>query len=108
MFETIGAPELIIIALVVVLLFGVGKVGRLGKDLGQGVREFRRAMNEDDEVAAPTTPIVFDQPGAYLPRAVSSPPVYGQRYAPAPQQWQTPQAHPLAPTPVSPGPPNIF
>lgn len=49
MFETIGAPELLIIGLVVILLFGVGKIGTMGKELGTSVKEFRRAMREDDE-----------------------------------------------------------
>jgi sec-independent protein translocase protein TatA len=49
MFGDIGVPELLIILAVVVLLFGVGRVGRLGKDLGTSVREFRKAVAEDKE-----------------------------------------------------------
>lgn len=44
----LGAPELIIILLIVVLLFGVGRLGRLGGELGRGIREFRRGMHEDE------------------------------------------------------------
>ena len=47
MFETLGAPELLIIFAIVVLLFGAGKVGRLGKDLGTAIREFRTAVRDD-------------------------------------------------------------
>lgn len=47
----LGAPELIIILLIVVLLFGVGRLGRLGGELGRGIREFRRGVSagEDDQ-----------------------------------------------------------
>lgn len=51
--DTIGAPELIIILLIVVLLFGAGKVGKLGKELGSSVKEFRRAVKDEDEQPAP-------------------------------------------------------
>ena len=51
MFETLGAPELLIIMVIVVLLFGAGRVSRLGKDLGTSVKEFRRAIRDEDSVA---------------------------------------------------------
>lgn len=53
MFETLGAPELLIILAIVVLLFGAGRVGRLGKDLGSSVKEFRRAIKDDDDAPPP-------------------------------------------------------
>lgn len=52
MFGDIGAPELIIILLIVIVLFGAGRVGKLGKDVGTSVREFRRAVKDDDDEAA--------------------------------------------------------
>lgn len=55
MFETIGVPELLIILAIVMLLFGAGKVGRLGKDLGTSVKEFRRALKDDEEMPLPAT-----------------------------------------------------
>jgi sec-independent protein translocase protein TatA len=45
----IGAPELLIILAIVVLVFGVGKVGSLGRELGSSVREFRRAVKDEDD-----------------------------------------------------------
>lgn len=54
MIDTIGAPELIIILLIVILLFGAGKVGKLGKELGSSVKEFRRAVRDEDDQPAPT------------------------------------------------------
>jgi sec-independent protein translocase protein TatA len=41
----LGAPEIIIIALVVLLLFGGKKIPELMKGLGKGVKEFKDAQN---------------------------------------------------------------
>ncbi|MCC6382119.1 MAG: twin-arginine translocase TatA/TatE family subunit [Dehalococcoidia bacterium] len=54
MIGDLGVPELLVILALVALLFGVGKLGRLGRDLGESVKEFRRAVREDDE--RPPTP----------------------------------------------------
>lgn len=45
-----GGWEWIIIILVVVLLFGGRKIPELMKGLGQGIKEFKKARNEDDKV----------------------------------------------------------
>ena len=49
MIGDLGAPELLIIFAIVILLFGAGKVSRLGKDLGTAVREFRSAVRDDTQ-----------------------------------------------------------
>jgi sec-independent protein translocase protein TatA len=46
MLGTLGLPEIAIIAAVVVVLFGAGRLSSAGKDLGTAIREFRRAMKE--------------------------------------------------------------
>jgi sec-independent protein translocase protein TatA len=40
----IGLPELLIIAAIAVLLFGVGRIGKLGSELGSGIRAFKEAV----------------------------------------------------------------
>ena len=45
----IGVPELLIIAVIVVLLFGPGKAADLGGSLGKSIREFRRASSGADD-----------------------------------------------------------
>ena len=45
----LGGGELIIILLIVVVLFGAGRISRLGGELGQGIREFRKGLNAEDE-----------------------------------------------------------
>ncbi|MCG0239514.1 MAG: twin-arginine translocase TatA/TatE family subunit [Firmicutes bacterium] len=49
MFNRIGVPELLLILLVALLLFGPKKLPELGRSLGQGLREFRRATREIQE-----------------------------------------------------------
>ncbi len=39
----------LIVALVILLLFGPSKVANLGKELGKGIREFKSAVNDKDD-----------------------------------------------------------
>ena len=43
----IGTPEILVIAVVVLLLFGGRKIPELMRGLGRGMREFKDAMNTD-------------------------------------------------------------
>ncbi|MBU0492875.1 MAG: twin-arginine translocase TatA/TatE family subunit [Chloroflexi bacterium] len=47
----IGPFELILVLLIVIIIFGVGKLPELGSALGQGIREFRRTTQGLDEPA---------------------------------------------------------
>jgi sec-independent protein translocase protein TatA len=49
--HTIGPTEIIIVLLIIVLLFGVGRIGKIGGELGKGIREFRSAVKEDEKPA---------------------------------------------------------
>jgi sec-independent protein translocase protein TatA len=51
----LGVPELLLILAVVVILFGVGRIGKIGKELGTGMREFRKGLQGDDENKPATT-----------------------------------------------------
>ena len=44
MLETIGMPELLVILVVAVLLFGGNKIPELAKGLGEGIRNFKQSM----------------------------------------------------------------
>ncbi len=42
----LGLPELLVILVIVVLVFGAGKIPQLGKGLGEGIKNFKDAMKE--------------------------------------------------------------
>jgi sec-independent protein translocase protein TatA len=46
----IGTQDLIIVAVIVVVLFGARKLPEIGKGLGQSIRDFKKAMNEPDTI----------------------------------------------------------
>ena len=52
MFGPIGMPELILIFLVALLVFGPKKLPELGKGLGEGIRGFKSAMKAEEEKPA--------------------------------------------------------
>lgn len=49
MFGDIGAPELLIILAIVVVLFGATRIGDIGKGIGRGIKEFRRELRDGQE-----------------------------------------------------------
>jgi sec-independent protein translocase protein TatA len=49
MFESIGMPELMVILVLAVVLFGAKKVPDLGKGLGEGIRNFRASLKGEAE-----------------------------------------------------------
>jgi sec-independent protein translocase protein TatA len=44
--SSFGAPEILIIAVVILLLFGAKRIPELARGLGQGIKEFRQASND--------------------------------------------------------------
>jgi sec-independent protein translocase protein TatA len=42
----LGTQELIVIAVIVAVVFGINKLPSIGKDLGAGIREFKKAAKE--------------------------------------------------------------
>jgi sec-independent protein translocase protein TatA len=42
----LGLPELLVILVIVVLVFGAGKIPQLGKGLGEGIKNFKDAMKD--------------------------------------------------------------
>jgi sec-independent protein translocase protein TatA len=45
----LGMPELVVILVIILIVFGAGKISKLGGDLGQGIKNFKKAMKEGDE-----------------------------------------------------------
>lgn len=46
-----GPTELIIILVIIVVLFGVGRIGKIAGELGQGLREFRKGLSGEEKPA---------------------------------------------------------
>jgi sec-independent protein translocase protein TatA len=52
-FAFLHGSELLIVAVVIVILFGATKIPQLGDALGKGIRNFRQALNTKDEGPPP-------------------------------------------------------
>ena len=78
MLGPLGGPELAIIAVVIILIFGVGKFSSLGRDLGSSIKEFRRAVKEEEPEAAKNV------------QQASAPPPQQPQYTPPPASSQQP------------------
>jgi TatA/E family protein of Tat protein translocase len=83
MFGSIGMPELIVIFVIALIIFGPRKLPELGKSLGRSISEFKRASNElrntleeeirvDDQRARTTTPAAAPT-DTVVPPATSDP-----------------------------------
>jgi sec-independent protein translocase protein TatA len=53
---SIGPFQIIIIALVILVLFGRGRISEMMGDFGKGVKSFRKGLNDDDEKKAEPAP----------------------------------------------------
>ena len=65
----IGAPELIIILVIALLVLGPGKLPEVGASLGKGIREFRKAANDVPPPAQPPAASTTEPDGKTEPKA---------------------------------------
>ncbi len=56
MFGSLGVPELLLIFLIVIIIFGAGKLPQLGKGLGEGIRNFKDSVKSGQEPSKKDTP----------------------------------------------------
>ncbi len=47
----LGTPELIILLVILLLLFGVGRISKIAGEIGKGVTSFRKGLKGDEEAA---------------------------------------------------------
>ncbi|HDQ04926.1 MAG TPA: twin-arginine translocase TatA/TatE family subunit [Deltaproteobacteria bacterium] len=50
MLGPIGIPELLIILVIILIIFGVGKLPEIGSALGKGIKNFKKSINEKNEI----------------------------------------------------------
>jgi sec-independent protein translocase protein TatA len=101
MLPNIGAPELIIILVIALLILGPGKLPEVGSSLGKSIREFRKAstdIQESVKVDVDTSPLpATPAPSATAPAA----PAAAVAAAVAAQPAESPPATPTATAPAS-------
>lgn len=86
----IGVPELILILVVGLIVFGPGKLPEMGRSLGKGIREFRKASNA--LTAAINAPEPPPAPPAAAPAAQPAAQATAETPAAAPMPTATPTA----------------
>lgn len=52
MFGSLGMPELLVILVIILIIFGAGKLPEIGGAIGKGIKNFKRATHEPDEINA--------------------------------------------------------
>jgi len=45
----LGMPELLVILVIIVFIFGTSRIASLGKGLGEGIRNFKKGIKDEDE-----------------------------------------------------------
>ncbi|HMK61909.1 MAG TPA: twin-arginine translocase TatA/TatE family subunit [Dissulfurispiraceae bacterium] len=59
----LSTQDILVVAGIVVVLFGAKKIPELAKGVGEGIRNFKKAVNEPDEVdVTPKKPVESDKP----------------------------------------------
>jgi sec-independent protein translocase protein TatA len=49
----IGMPELIILLIIILIIFGAGKLPEIGSGIGKGIKNFKKATTEKEAIEAP-------------------------------------------------------
>ena len=81
MFGSFGWMELLLILIIVLIIFGAGKIPQLGEGLGKAIKGFKKSVNEADAID------VTPQPSDAAP-AQPSQVAQGQPAQPAPAQQE--------------------
>ncbi len=100
----IGIPELVVILIVGLIIFGPGKLPEVGRAVGKGLREFRKASSalqsalNEPEKPAPPAPAAAPAPAPEPPQTAAVQPAASAETA------ASPKAEPPAAAPAEPAP----
>lgn len=100
----IGIPELVVILIVGLIIFGPGKLPEVGRAVGKGLREFRKASSalqsalNEPEKPAPPAPAAAPAPAPEPPQAAAAQPAASAETAASPKE------EPSAAAPAEPAP----
>ena len=73
--------ELVLILVIVLIIFGAGKIPQLGEGIGKAIKGFKKSVNEDDAIdVTPPPSNVPEAPSSQIAQVQATPP------APAPAQ----------------------
>jgi len=86
MFGSFGWMELLLILIIVLIIFGAGKIPQLGEGLGKAIKGFKKSVNEAD--AIDVTPPPADAPPTQQPQQVAQGQTQQPTAAPPVQQNQ--------------------
>ena len=50
MFSNIGWTELVLVLLIVLVVFGAGRLPQIGEGIGKGIRNLKRGLKSDDDI----------------------------------------------------------
>ncbi len=73
MFGSLGLTELILILVIVLIIFGAGKLPQLGEGLGKAIKGFKKSVHEADAIEAEAQAAAQQQMAA-APQAITAAP----------------------------------
>jgi sec-independent protein translocase protein TatA len=75
MFGSFGWMELILILVIVLIIFGAGKIPQLGEGLGKAIKGFKKSVNEADAIdVTPPSPDAPEAPPTPVAQSQAAPP----------------------------------
>ncbi len=75
MFGSLGFTELILILVIVLIIFGAGKLPQLGEGLGKAIKGFKKSVHEADAIEAEAQALAAQQQAAAPAQAITAAPV---------------------------------
>ncbi len=103
MFGSLGFTELVLILIIVLIIFGAGKLPQLGEGVGKAIKGFKKSVQEADAIEAEAQALAEQNQAQQTPAAQQSAPDPSQgslQVAPAPQADQVASVPPAQAAPA--------